>query len=556
MLRHGGAESELNIGMDFGNKDDTFYNERIYVGYRYYDKNNVKPIFPFGYGLGYTRFSHEISQFRQEGTKGSIKGRITNVGDYPGKETVQVYVSFPEGKLEQADKILTGFFRTEELKPLETEVYEIEFDLKDFACFDSEGSSRILEAGRYAVYTGKSSRDLCLCGHMVLASETVTEELHHIGQSKGEIDEKIRRTDISNQMTNELADFSDRELAYLCVGGFREEGSKSVIGNAGIKVVGAAGETTEMLTDRGIASITMADGPAGLRLSPLYGKEGEEVYPLDDALPAAIEEFADEEMLAALRQKKKAAPERKGEVCEQYCTALPIGTALACSWNLQVLELCGDIVGSEMERFGIQLWLAPALNIQRSPLCGRNFEYYSEDPFISGKMAAAVVRGVQRHKNCGAVLKHFCCNNQETNRFHSNSIVGERALRDIYLKGFEIAVKESRPAAIMTSYNLLNGEHTSQRADLLKIVLRNEWGYEGLVMSDWLIPGFGIENKYPYACASGSIKAGNDLMMPGGMWDIEDLLRALEDETEYSITRMDLLECAASVLRTVKFLNQ
>jgi beta-glucosidase len=216
------------------------------------------------------------------------------------------------------------------------------------------------------------------------------------------------------------------------------------------------------------------------------------------------------------------------------------------------------MVGDEMERFGIHLWLAPALNIHRNVLCGRNFEYYSEDPLISGKIASAITKGVQKHSGCGVTIKHFVANNQETNRFHSNSIMSERTLRDIYLKGFEIAVKEAKPHALMTSYNLLNGEHTSQRRDLNITVLREEWGYEGLIMSDWVTPGLvpGVKFKYPYACASGSIKAGNDIMMPGTRLDHQNLMEALEDpEHEYHITRAHLEMCAENVIKVARKLG-
>lgn len=212
-----------------------------------------------------------------------------------------------------------------------------------------------------------------------------------------------------------------------------------------------------------------------------------------------------------------------------------------------------------MECFRVHLWLAPALNIQRCALCGRNFEYYSEDPLVSGKIAAAVAKGVQKHPGCGVALKHFACNNQETNRFRSNSIVGERALRDIYLKGFKIAVQEAHPHAVMTSYNLLNGEHTSQRADLIQQVLRKEWGFKGIVMSDWVISGIQTEkiHKYPLACASGSIKAGNDIMMPGSQADYDDLMKASMDPAyPYPVTREDMKECAYRIASMALKMNR
>ena len=219
-----------------------------------------------------------------------------------------------------------------------------------------------------------------------------------------------------------------------------------------------------------------------------------------------------------------------GEIIEQNCTAIPIGTALAQSWNPDLAERCGDIVGDEMERFGVNLWLAPALNIHRDIRCGRNFEYYSEDPLLSGKIAAAVTLGVQKHPGCGTTLKHFAANNQETNRYSSNSQVSERAMREIYLRGFEIAVRESQPHALMTSYNLLNGIHTSERRDLIEDILRTEFGYEGIVMTDWIIGAmYAGKRKYPAPNAARTAAAGNDLTMPGGKGDLKALMNGLRN---------------------------
>ena len=221
---------------------------------------------------------------------------------------------------------------------------------------------------------------------------------------------------------------SNEELAYVCLGGFQDEGSKSVIGSAGMQVVGAAGETTNRYQDKGFPVLVMADGPAGLRLNKDYGKDENGVYALEGSLPPGFAEFMDEETAAGLGSMAKKEPERHGEILHQYCSALPIGTALAQSWNLGLCRACGDLVGDEMERFGVHLWLAPALNIHRSPLCGRNFEYYSEDPLISGKVTAAITRVCRAIRGRGTTIKHFCCNNQETNRMLSNTHVSQRAL--------------------------------------------------------------------------------------------------------------------------------
>ena len=237
------------------------------------------------------------------------------------------------------------------------------------------------------------------------------------------------------------------------------------------------------------------------------------------------------------------------ELASQYCTAIPIGTALAQSWNTDLAKMCGDIVGTEMEMFDVQLWLAPALNIHRSILCGRNFEYFSEDPLISGKMAAAITQGVQKHPGCGTTIKHFAANNQETNRYGCSSNVSERAMREIYLKGFGIAVRESQPKAVMTSYNLLNGVHTAERRDLIEDILRCEFGFKGIVMTDWVI-GDGFTNSrediHPKVKPQLTAQAGSDLFMPGCKKDFENMLKGLADGT---LERRQLQIDATRVLR-------
>ena len=245
-------------------------------------------------------------------------------------------------------------------------------------------------------------------------------------------------------------------------------------------------------------------------------------------------------------EEEKAAP-----TGYQYCVAIPIGTGIAQSWNHELARKCGDLAGQEMEMFGTHLWLAPAMNIYRSPLCGRNFEYFSEDPQLSGCMAADITDGVQAHEGCATTIKHYACNNQETNRYFSNSNVGERALREIYLKGFEICVKKSQPHFLMTSYNLINGEHACNSRDLQTAVLRDEWGFEGVVMTDWLVTGgMGQKGeKWPSASCAGNIKAGNDITMPGIPSDKADIMKALLDQSHpYALTRAQLQLCAGRVL--------
>lgn len=350
------------------------------------------------------------------------------------------------------------------------------------------------------------------------------------------------------------------ELALLsCGSGTDNTDMGSIIGSAAAKVAGAAGETARRLAEsRVIPSIVLADGPAGVRISPVYTLEGETAKPAVSAFGSGMSAFLPPEELAVMKASMGVAqPDSDTETYYQYCTAIPIGTAVAQSFNPRLAETLGDIVGSEMELFGVQLWLAPALNIQRSPLCGRNFEYYSEDPLVSGITAAAITRGVQKHPKCGVTIKHFACNNQETNRYRSNSIVSERAIREIYLKGFELCVRAAEPAAIMTSYNLINGEHACNSRDLLTHVLRDEWKFDGIVMTDWFVSstqiGGNAGSVHPAASAAGCVKAGNHLVMPGLATDLADIQSALKEPShDYPLCHEELVRNAVQVLRFIR----
>ena len=558
---------------DFGNEDDTRYREGIYVGYRYFDSVGKKPLFPFGFGLGYATFSVSAKEVTVDGSKVTVEAEVTNTGVYPGKEVLQLYVTIPEGKLDQPCQVLAAFEKTKELLPSETQSLALTFDIRSIASFDEDNASDILESGNYVLRLGNSSDNTIICAVLNLNETKIVQRYTHVGGKADFTDWKPERpkseaipenvsvltvTDIEEiqvtfpELDQNALDFvkrlTDEELAYLCTGGFEGEGGGSFIGNSGITVAGAAGETTAGFAHLGVPNVVMADGPAGLRIARQYGVDEQGIYTLDNGSMTAAFEVVPEEMLKVLGFGLPK-PERKGVIYEQNCTAIPIGTALAQSWNVNLCEACGDLVGDEMVRFGVHIWLAPALNIHRLPLCGRNFEYYSEDPLVSGKIAAAVTRGVQKHPGRGVAIKHFVANNQETNRFRTNSIVSERALREIYLKGFRIVIDEAEPASVMSSYNLLNGEHTSQREDLLETLLRQQWGFKGIVMSDWVVPGFESKKKYPSSCANGCVRAGNDIMMPGSKAHYENLLKALHDDANpYPLTREQLEKCAARMV--------
>jgi len=318
-------------------------------------------------------------------------------------------------------------------------------------------------------------------------------------------------------------------------------------------VAGAAGETSKISEDFGLPTLVMADGPAGLRLCQDYALRDEEPIGLEKRLPGGLSDLMPKPVNWVLDLLSPSAP-LCAEVLHQYCTAIPIGTAIAQSWDLDFARLCGDIVGDEMARFGVDLWLAPAMNIHRDIRCGRNFEYYSEDPLITGLMAAAVTQGVQAHPGRGATIKHYAANNQEVNRYYSNSQVSERAMREIYLRGFGICVRLAQPVAVMTSYNLLNGTHTSEHTGILNDILRGEFGFQGIVMTDWVVSALPAgENKYPPADAGRVAVAGGELFMPGCADDAESIRNALERGV---LKRDRLRQNVSGVLRTIRGLKK
>ena len=585
---------------DFGDPDDTHYREGIYVGYRFYDSVGKEPLFPFGFGLGYTAFDIQTRQVSLDGARVSIDLDVTNTGERPGKETVQVYVSVPAGRLDQPLQALAGFTKTDEIAPGATAHITIDIDLTDLASYDESTRATILEAGRYLMRVGASSRQLSPVAVVELAQDAtvrcLTGDLGEPGftdwrpEAPASLDvpadvpvlavdpAHLRRPDVAEPIEQSAPEgfsealalargLSDDELIYTVLGDYRRgEESGSVIGAASTTVIGAAGQTTTRIP--GLPSIIMADGPAGLRLAPTYGVDADGPFSLgDSSLPATFLELMDDAGREALGIADASEPREPAEIREQYTTAIPIGTALTQSWNPALAQRLGDIVGAEMERFGIHLWLAPAFNLHRCVLCGRNFEYLSEDPLLAGRIAAAITRGVQSHPGRGVTIKHLACNNQETNRLNSNSNVSPRALRDLYLRTFEICVRRARPAAVMTSYNLINGVHTSESAELLEVILRQEWGFDGLVMTDWVVDGMTRSDmKYPRATAAATIKAGNELFMPGGEPDREDLLTALgrgsdarplagqaeSDDDGVGLTRAELEKQAARVIRMAR----
>ena len=575
-----------------GNLEKEKYKEGIYVGYRYFDSFDKKVMFPFGFGLSYTTFEMKCCSINMEESKIRAEVQVTNTGnEYAGKEVVQIYVTLPQTELEKEYKRLAGFAKTRLLKPGETQTLTVEIPQKQLASFNEETHTWIVEKGKYGILIGNSSDKLKLEAVLVVSDDTVLEQMDKICPLQEELEQiyltkELKEKSVQRQeklitaqvpeyyfkpamipaksedvgknqenLTEEekrfvsvLEDRATEELIPLLYGKISE--NISTLGAAGIRVPGSAGETCGTLEEDGIPSLVMADGPAGIRLRQWYevDKETDSIYEMG--------------VLGSLENGilEPGVHHENADTYYQYCTGIPTATLLAQTWDKEALYEAGDIVGSEMKEFGIMLWLAPGMNIQRNPLCGRNFEYYSEDPLISGICAAAETQGVQSHPGAGTTIKHFACNNLEDNRAYNNSHVTERTLREIYLKGFEIAIRKAQPLALMSSYNMLNGIHTANSVDLLTKAARQEWGFEGLIMTDWgttAEPKPDLEGRMPLygpSNAAACIKAGNDLLMPGSKEDVEEILASVDAEegtVKYPITLEELRGCAERILRII-----
>lgn len=515
------------------------YTEDIYVGYRYFetmDQGKSQVNYPFGFGLSYTDFQMTPLWAGEKDGQISVGVQVRNTGAYAGKEVVQVYVCAPQGLLGKAAKSLIAFEKTKELKPCESQVLTLTFPVASMASYDDLGkvakSAYVLEKGVYRFFVGNSVRDGRLLDYTWSTEENiVTQQL----QEKGAPSKLKKRL---------LADGSYELLPPRTPNDHRENG------------LGWSGEETE--------GITPAVRYRGRY--ELWPSDPVERIMLDDVASGknTLEEFMDQLSVEDLTELLGGQPNtgvantfgfgnlpeygvpnlmtadgpaglRIAPECGIYTTAWPCATLLACTWNRDLVKAVGYAGAGEVKENNISVWLTPALNIHRSPLCGRNFEYYSEDPFLAGEMAAAMVDGIQS-RGIAATVKHFACNNKETNRKESDSRVSERALREIYLKGFEIIVKKSQPWALMTAYNMINGHRASENKELLEDILRGEWGYQGVITTDWWTKG----EHYKEA------KAGNDIKMGTGY--PERVLMALEKGL---ITKEEIKSCARRVLEMI-----
>lgn len=537
-----------------GDLENEYYTEGCHVGYRYFDSFGVAPRFPFGFGLSYTTFAQTVTAVTLDGKTLTARVQVTNMGRVPGREVVQGYLHIP-GSVAQS---LTAFAKTPVLTAGESCEVALHIDLADNTVYQEENARWELPQGEYRLYIGKNSRDTVTAAALTLA-ETVTvrqcrtcckaadtlQEIEAPAQALSPLPENaVQLTIDPAAFACETADYTEPQAAESprvreVLDSLTTEQQVELLRGGDLQnqtpgqhqITGAGGKTAITLQEQGVPNIVFSDGPAGVNIVE------EIIITADGGIKPA--KMLERYNWGLMKQLAKRMCGGEGQHVYRYATAWPVEMLLAQSWDTALLEEVGTAVAEELVEFGITLLLAPAMNIHRNPLCGRNYEYYSEDPLITGKMAAAYVRGMQSKSGVGATIKHFCCNNQEDNRVAVSENVSERALREIYLRGFEIAVKESAPLALMTSYNKLNGTYSGCRRDLITDILRCEWGYTGLVMTDW-------GTRYDPAAA---LHAQVDMMMPGADADRDAVLAGL---TDGSITHAEVRRAAARVLALIE----
>lgn len=545
-----------------GDPREQNYAEDIYVGYRYYDTFGVAPAYPFGFGLSYTQFDIDEVSVSQRGDEIEVCGRVRNAGVREGKETVQVYVSVPHGNDGAEYQRLVGFYKTPLLPADKCCEFAVRFALDELSRYNEERAAYLLESGEYVLRVGNSSRNTApVCKFTVKETFVLEKCINICPQQKTfnvlraperkealpvrlqELNLKTRclktkvhtYEDLSPCVSKEtkrlIGKMSAKEMAVLVTGG-------GYMGDKIVSVFGSSGTTTCDLYEKyGIPNIVMTDGPAGLNVAKEFsvGADGK-------IMALAVPPAYDFGIFGQYIRDTIARETVGGTAHYQFATAWPSGTNVAQTWNPELAEVFGCGVAAEMQAFGASVWLAPGMNIQKNPLCGRNFEYYSEDPLLSGTIAAAVIAGVQKDGRKAVSVKHFCCNNMELDRSYSSSNLSERALREIYLKGFRRALG-AKPLTVMSSYNKINGVYSPNNADLLIKVLRCEWNFEGAVMTDWTSCG---EDK---ADAVRAIACENDLIMPGAAAEAEAIAAAAESGT---LPLKTLQKCAMRVLELIK----
>ncbi|MEY8392259.1 glycoside hydrolase family 3 N-terminal domain-containing protein [Lachnospiraceae bacterium 45-W7] len=520
------------------NQED--YTEGIYVGYRYFDSFGIKPAYEFGYGKSYTDFAVTPVSVEANADTVNVTVNVKNTGTvYSGKEVVQVYFSAPDGTIEKPYQELAGFAKTDMLAPGASQNLTVSYKTTEMSSYSEEKAAYIMEDGDYVIRVGNSSRNTKAAAVLTLEKDVITEQLSNQLEADKKLDELSAAGASSYSYAGEAAEIAAAKRIALAADSFKTVNNASGIdenavttyltaeaakdytpaANEKVETVPAAPEGTKLidvykgkvsmesfiagLTNKQMANIVNGISGAdtsdatdwGSEANSVQGAAGETTGNYGETL--GIPNTVEADGPAGVRVTEEA----------DNATAFPIGTLLAQTWNIDILTEVGRAIGREMNEFGVTLWLAPGMNIHRDPMNGRNFEYYSEDPALTGFVGSCITAGVQSNPGVGVTIKHFITNNQETNRNGVNTSVSERALREIYLKGFEMVVKSAQPMAIMSSYNKVNGTYAAENFDLLESIPRGEWGFDGMVMTDWGAGG--------RAGVSGMMHAGNDLVMPG-----------------------------------------
>lgn len=549
--RYADYPASATFSSNDGNSLQEDYTENIYVGYRWFDSFGIEPLFPFGYGMSYTSFAMQAEEIRADWNQVSLQVCVTNTGKHPGRQVAQLYVSAPAGKLDKPWQELKAFAKTKTLAPGESETVTLCFATETLASFDEERSAWVMEPGDYMLRLGEHSRKTEIAAVVTLDHEVITRTVTDILRADHPLEVK-------------------KPSPY----------AKETIPASALKASLSADDSVPTDNRSKMEKRIVTYIPQGKTYTPYAGKKPwqlpwpceEEVKFVEDCPEATFpdvkaEKVSMEAFVASLepevltrivtgtleetpyitrtRMKKKLkplnAPQSSGMTTGKFvaslgipnaymgdgpagvhvvgcaATSFPVGTAQAQTWDADLIQAGGAAYGQDMESFMVTVALGPGMNIHRDPLCGRNFEYYSEDPLITGRTASAFTRGVQSRPGRYVSIKHFATNNQENDRLTGNNTVTPRSLREIYLKGFEICVREASLATVMTSYNSLNGIHTSSNRELVTDLLRGEWGFDGMVMTDW---GTASEKGF-------DLHAGNDLIMGG--YRAEKLLEMMKE---------------------------
>lgn len=531
----------------FGGKEFNNYTEDIFVGYRYFETfAKDKVLYPFGYGLSYTTFECKPLALNWERGTYTVSAQVTNTGNVAGREAVMLWCAAPQGKLGKAAKVLTAYGKTKLLAPGESETITLCFDERTFASFDDTGKTGfanafVLEAGEYQFFLGD-----VLAGTITIDETRVIEQREEVCGIKAPFARMVAREENGTIVAREeMLPYGNVDLRQRILERLPEE--ITFTGDKGYKLSDVAKGKISLdafiaqLDDKELEALTRGEGCMGSALG-VAGNAGAFGGVLPSLREKGIPPVITADGPSGLRLKK-------------YCALLPNGTALACSFDDELIQQLFTHVGKEMIKHGVDVVLSPGMNIHRNPLCGRNFEYFSEDPLLTGKMAAAIVRGVQS-QGVSCCPKHFACNNQETKRNTNDSRVSQRALREIYLRCFEIVVKEASPKVIMTSYNKINDVWSHYNYDLVTTVLRQEWGFGGVVITDWWMQK-SASLEFPAIKDNGyRVRAQVDVLMPGNMGHLHksyhsdgSLLKAVDKPG--GMTRAEIQRTAKNVLSLI-----